>query len=408
MHIAYIHQYFATRSGTTGTRSYEFAKRWIDAGHRVTMVTSTAQLTGSDLGTAACSGTSRRFNVEGIDVIAFNIFYHQTMGYAKRIWSFVRFLFFASLITMRLKDIDVVYATSTPLTVAIPALFLKWFRGIPFVFEVRDQWPESVIELGVLRNIFLIKVLLWLEKYIYDNSSAVVAVSEGMAQDIQKIAGPAKPVHVIPNGADLDLFHPDIDVSSVRQKKGWNNKLVLLHAGAMGKINGLEFVINAADRVKHQENILFVLVGQGSRKEYLEKMVRDFNVINVEMLSSVPKQELHLLLSAADVIMVIIGNFPIIEKHASLNKFYDGLSAGKPVLLNYSGWQRKLIEREGAGWGCKLCDVDEFADKVIKLNHEKERLALMGQNARKIAEGQFNRDVLAQQALSVLLSIRKQ
>ena len=407
MHIAYIHQYFATRSGTTGTRSYEFAKRWIDAGHKVTMITSTAQLTGSDLGTAACSSIIRRLNVDGIEVIAFNISYHQTMGYAKRIWSFVRFLFFASLITVRLKDIDVVYATSTPLTTGIPALFLKWFRGIPFAFEVRDQWPESVIELGGLHNIFLIKVLLWLEKFIYDNSSAIIAVSEGMAQDIQKIAGSAKPVYVIPNGADLDLFHPDIDGSSVRHKNGWNNKLVLLHAGAMGKINGLDFVINVADRVKHQENILFVLVGQGSKKEYLGKLVRDLNLINVEILSSLPKRELPLLLSAADIIMAIIGNFPIIEKHASLNKFYDGLSAGKPMLLNYSGWQRKLIEHEKAGWGCKLCDIDEFVDKVIKLNDEKERLNLMGQNARKIAETKFNRDDLARQALTVLLAIKK-
>lgn len=141
------------------------------------------------------------------------------------------------------------------------------------------------------------------------------------------------------------------------------------------------------------------------KKNELKAKVQDLHLINVEILSAVPKRQLPLLLSAADVIIAIIGKFPIIEKHASLNKFYDGLSAGKPMLLNYSGWQRDLIESEHAGFGCSLCDVNEFTEKVIKLSTERDKLRDMGQNARKIAEQKYNRDKLAKHALDILCKI---
>ena len=372
------------------------------------MITSTAQLTGPDLGTAACASIIRRLNVDGIEVIAFNISYHQTMGYAKRIWSFVRFLFFASLITVRLKDIDVVYATSTPLTIGIPALFLKWFRGIPFAFEVRDQWPQIPIEMGLIKSKLLIKLLLRLEKTIYKNAAAIVALSPGMAEGIQRVLDKSckKIITVIPNSCDVDVFSPNIDGSLVRKERGWGNKFVLLHTGAMGKANGLSFIIEVAQKLQDRPDILFVLIGEGGEKPSIERLIAEMRLTNIELAGTVTKHQLPTYLAACDIAMVIFANYPILE-HNSANKFFDALSAGKPVLLNYSGWQRKLIEHEKAGWGCKLCDIDEFVDKVIKLNAEKERLNLMGQNARKIAESKFNRDKLARQALSVLLAIKK-
>ncbi|GAI79420.1 unnamed protein product, partial [marine sediment metagenome] len=145
---------------------------------------------------------------------------------------------------------NVIYASSTPLTVGIPAIVIKWAKHIPFVFEVRDQWPEIPIELGIITNGFLIKILLWLEKTIYKNCSSIVALSSGQADGIRAVLTEKKTITVIPNSCDIDVFRPDIDGSAVRQKKGWGNKLVLLHTGAMGKVNGLDFVIDAAEKLK--------------------------------------------------------------------------------------------------------------------------------------------------------------
>jgi len=404
MHILYIHQYFATPKGSTGTRSYEFARRWVAKGHKVTMLTSTAQLTSEDMAQAS-SWFFKRFTVEGIDVLTLAVPYRQQMGVFKRCLSFLAFLLLASVIALFAGKVDVVYATSTPLTVGIPALVARWFRRKKFIFEVRDQWPQSVIEIGVIKNKLLIKVLVWLEKLIYKNSAAIVAVSEGMAEDIRKITGNEKPIYAIPNGADLNFFNPNVDGAAVRRQNGWGGKFVLLHAGAMGKTNSLEFIIDAAEKLRAYQDILFVLIGQGFRKSVLENRAKELGLIKVEILSSVPKEQLPPILAAADVVMAVIGNFPIIEKHASLNKFYDGLSSGRCVLLNYSGWQRQLIEDNNAGFGCKLCDVDDFAEKVLYLNSHRDKLTSMGQNARRIAEEKFDRDKLATQVLDIILSL---
>ncbi len=405
MHILYIHQYFTTPLGCGGTRSYEFAKRWAAKGHKVTMLTSIAKLTDADL-SAAKGWIIKRFKIDKIDVLALSVPYRQQMGALKRCLAFLGFLSLASLVVLFIKKVDIVYATSTPLTVGVPALVARWFRRKKYIFEVRDQWPTSVEEVGVIKNKFIIKILSWLERFIYKNSAAIVAVSESMAEDIRKITGNEKPIYAIPNGADLDLFRPDIDGSKIRRDRAWGDKLVLLHAGAMAKITGLEFVIYVAEKLRDHQDILFVLIGEGSKKEILKNHLRRLGLTNVQILDSVPRNQLPNILAASDVIVAIIGKFPIIERHASLNKFYDGLSAGRPLLLNYSGWQRKLIEENHAGLGCKLCDVDEFAEKVLYLKSHSDELNEMGQNARRISEEKFDRDKLAQQTLDLITAVR--
>lgn len=401
MHILYIHQYFTTPKGSTGTRSYEFARRWIKAGHKVTLITGHQDLSGLEPG----KGLIQKQSIEGINVIIVGTKYSNKQSYLRRIISFLSFCLFSSYVGVKVENVDVIYATSTPLTVGIPAIVLKWSKRVPFVFEVRDQWPETPIEMGVIKNKALIKILLWLEKTIYRQSSAIVALSPSMADDIRNILTQDKSITVVPNSCDTELFRPNVDGGAIRREKGWGDKLVFLHAGAMGKITGLEFIIEVADKLRGYQDILFVLMGEGFRKGALQDSVKKLGLKNVKILPSVPKQQLPPIITAANVIMAVIGKFPIIERHASLNKFYDGLSAGKPLLLNYSGWQRELIEKHEVGFGCKLCDVDGFVEKVLYFNSYRNKLAEMGRNARLIAEKKFSRDKLAAQALSALEAV---
>jgi len=411
MHILYIHQHFATPAGSTGTRSYEFARRWVRAGHKVTLITGHCDVSGLE--------PQRRLiykqNIEGINVVVVGTKYSNKQSYLRRITSFLSFCLLSIYAGLRTKSMDVIYASSTPLTVGIPAMVIKWTKRVPFVFEVRDQWPEIPIELSIITNRFLIKILLWLEKTIYRNCSSIIALSPGQADGIRKVLTPdsrnrglteEKPITVIPNSCDIDVFRPDIDGSAIRQRRGWGDKLVLLHTGAMGKVNGLDFVIDAAERLKKHSHIMFVLIGDGNQKPFLESRIKKLGLKNVEILSSTPKQELPEFYAAADMGLVIIGNFPIIE-HNSANKFFDSLSAGKPVLLNYSGWQRKILEENAAGFGCDLCNLDQFVEKVLHLNSHRKQIEQMGQNARQVATKEFNRDNLAKKALDVISSIAR-
>ncbi|MFX1555532.1 MAG: glycosyltransferase family 4 protein [Promethearchaeota archaeon] len=403
MHILYIHQHFAIPEGSTGTRSYEFARRWVKAGHKVTLITGYYDIGGLQVKKALY----QKQTIEGINVAVVGTKYSNKQSYIRRMISFMSFCIMSIYAGIRTKGVDVIYATSTPLTVGIPAMIIKRAKHVPFVFEVRDQWPEIPIELGIIKNMLLIKILLWLEKTIYKSCSWIVALSPGQADGIKKVLADEKPITVIPNSCDTDIFRPEIDGSAIRQRRGWGDKLVLLHAGAMGKVNGLEFVIDAAERLKDHKDIVSVLIGDGNQKSSLESEIQKLGLANVEILSSVPKRELTEYYGAADAGLVIIGNCPIIE-HNSANKFFDYLSAGKPVLINYSGWQRKILEENEAGFGCDLCNLEEFVEKVLYLNSHRQQLKKMGRNARKVAVEKFDRDKLAKQALEIISELTKQ
>ncbi|MHC4617638.1 MAG: glycosyltransferase family 4 protein [Planctomycetota bacterium] len=400
MHILYIHQHFATPEGSTGTRSYEFARRWIQCGHKVTVLTGYYDLGGLQAG----QGVIQRQSIDGINIIVVVTKYSNKQSFFRRIISFFSFLVFATYTGLREQGVDVIYATSTPLTVGIPAMIIKWLRRKPFVFEVRDQWPEIPIELGIIRNKIMIKFFLWLEKTIYNNSSGIVALSPGQADGIRKVLTCDKEISVIPNSCDTTMFRPDIEGSAIRKKYGWGDKLVFLHAGAIGKANSLDFVIEAAGKVKHKDDIHFVLIGDGGEKPALIKKIQEEGLTNVELRDPVSKTELPEIFAASDISMVVFANYPILE-HNSANKFFDSLSAGKPILLNYGGWQRKILEDNGAGFGCGLYNLDEFIEKVLYLHCHREDLRKMGENGRRIAMERFNRNDLANQALSLIESV---
>ncbi len=397
MHILYIHQHFATPKGSTGTRSYEFARRWVKAGHKVTLITGYYDIGGLE----PVKKLYRKLEIEGINVVVVGTGYSNKQSYLRRILAFLSFCILSIYAGLLTKKVDVIYATSTPLTVGIPAIILKWFKRVPFVFEVRDQWPEIPIELGIIKNRIMIRLLLWLEKTIYRCSSVIVALSPGMAEGIKRILIEDRPVEVIPNSCDIDVFSPDVNSSDVREKYGWSDKLVLLHFGAMGKANGLDFVIDAAERLKDNPDVHFVLVGDGSQKKMLVNRVEELRLKNIDIIDSKPKAELARFVAACDISMVVFANYPVLENN-SANKFFDSLSAGKPVLLNYSGWQREILEDNNAGFGCDLFNLDQFVEKVFYFNSHRDQLKQMGQNARRIAVDKFDREKLASLALSLL------
>lgn len=400
MHIAYVHQYFATPHGHTGTRSYEFARRWVAAGHRVTMLTSTAQLTPTDV-PGGDLNRQCEFEVAGIHVIAMPIRYSQKMGKLARLLAFVRFMLAGTIALLRLRDLDVVYATSTPLTVAVPALARKWLRGTPFVFEVRDLWPEIPFQLGYLRNRPLLWFLRRFERLTYRSAMLVVALSPGMRDGVLAAAGPAKPVVVAPNCSDTGAFRPEVDRAAVRARHGWQNRFVCMHVGAIGMSNGLDAVIRAAERLRDDPTLLFVLVGDGRERPLLEQMAAERGLTNVLFLGQASKTEVPGLFAAADLSLVTFAPYPILE-HNSANKFFDSLSAGKPIVLNYGGWQREMLETADAGVGCRQGDEDAFADHIRALKAAPDRRMVMSLNARRLAEERFSRDKLASEVLAAV------
>jgi glycosyltransferase involved in cell wall biosynthesis len=197
MKILYLHQYFKTPDEPGGTRSYWIAKELIKNGYQVTMITSSLKF----------SEEIRKIYIDGIEVIYIRVDYEQSMNPMKRVNAFLKFMFRSLIIAIKQKNVDLVIATSTPLTIGIPALILKWFKNIPFIFEVRDLWPEAPIQLGIIKNRWLILAAHFLEKTIYKNASHVIALSPGMQEGVLKYLNKEK-VTMIPNMAKIDIFWP--------------------------------------------------------------------------------------------------------------------------------------------------------------------------------------------------------
>jgi glycosyltransferase involved in cell wall biosynthesis len=406
MHILYLHQYFVTRKGMTGTRSYEFARYLVGKGHRVTMMTS--GLANREFPVPEGKQYTE-FETEGIGVVAISAAYNDPqvgtgMSGLQRMLKFYQFAWATCRIGKKFPAPDVVFATHTPLTIGLAGLTLGQYFKVPFVFEVRDLWPEALVNVGALKNPLAIWWLEQMAKKIYTGAKHIVALSPGMKEGVVRAGAPADKVTVIPNASDLDLFSPDIDGSAERQRLGLGDKFAAIYFGAMGLANGLDYVIEAARILakRGNDNIVFVLHGSGGKRADLEKMASKYKLTNVIFSNLVPdKEQVARIVAGCDVCMTI---YRAAKEHTwSPNKMFDALAAGKPVLINVPGWLGETIENNNCGRCLDANNPQMLADVLVELAANPELCRQMGKNARELAEREFDRIKLADRIENVLI-----
>lgn len=400
MHVAYIHQHFSTKSGASGTRSYEMAQRLLSAGHNVTMISGAGNW---KLRAEEITEPVTTLDVDGIRVLRVNQPYSNRMGYLERIQAFMRFARVARRLVID-SGADLVFASSTPLTVGIPAMKAKRRLGLPFVFEVRDLWPELPIAMGVVKNPVMKWYLGRLERRIYAAADWIVALSPGMKEGIAKTGYPAERITMVPNASDLDLFRPT-DERLADDRFGSESDLRLVFTGAHGMANGLDSVLDAAGVLKRRGvgGVRFVFIGDGKLKPQLQARVEREGLGGLTAFCGLmPKVELARLLPRMDVGMMILKNVPAFYYGTSPNKFFDYIASGIPVLNNYPGWLAEMIEAHGIGRVVPPDDPEAFADAVVWFLEHRDGLVEMGRRGRLLAESEFSRDELGRRFVEVL------
>jgi glycosyltransferase involved in cell wall biosynthesis len=408
MRILYFHQHFSTPSGSTGTRSYEMAQRLIAKGHSVTMVCGSGQMASSGLAGEPVNGI-RKGSVDGIDVVEFCLPYSNYDGFLKRAWIFLLYAWRSVKLALRL-DYDLLFATSTPLTAGIPGIVMKLFRKKPFVFEVRDLWPELPREMGVISNPVILKAMDVLEWLSYHSADACIGLSPGIVRGITRRNIPVTRVAMIPNGCDLELFQP-------APRKGLehiagidSDDFVAIFCGAHGLANGLDVVLDAAKclNMRNEQNIKLLFIGDGRLKPRLMERAGKEHLANCVFCNAVPKTELTQITAASDVGLMILANVPAFYYGTSPNKFFDYIASGLPVLNNYPGWLSEIIDKNRCGIAVPPADPEAFADALVYLrDHSKERAA-MGRSARALAETEFDRCNLADEFVAFLEQTQKE
>lgn len=390
LRIAYLHQYYQSREQSGGTRPYEFGRRLALRGHDVHVITSDRSRTPQRRST-------RVTEEAGMQVHWLPVPYSNDMSYSRRILAFLQFAALAGPRTRRLRP-DVILASSTPLTIAVPGLIAAGRKRARFVFEVRDLWPEIPIEMGALRNPVLKHLAHALAEAAYRRADTVIALSPGMAAGVIEHGYPAERVVIVPNASDLDLFTTsEAEVAAFRAERPWlGDRPLLVYTGTFGTANGVDYLVRLAAKVRPLDpRIRFLLIGTGAHREQTRGLARYFGVGDETLFieEAIPRSRLPVLLGAATIASNVQIPVPGLA-HNSANKVFDALAAGRPIAINYRGWQADLLEAHNAGLVLDPLDLTAAARLLIRRITDQAWVEAASRAAADLARERFARDLL--------------
>ena len=403
MRILYLHQHFTTPQGAGGTRSYQLARALINAGHNVTMVCGSyaAGTTGLD---GSFKNGRRTGRVDGIDVVEIDLAYSNSLSFTQRIRKIVGFAAAACKIVLT-QPYDLLFATSTPLTVGIPATIGRGLRGKRMIFEVRDLWPELPREMGVIRNPIILAAMSALEWLSYRSADAVVALAPGITDGIARRGVSRNMISLLPNNSNLEMFdiEPQTSLGAKVVLGIDEGTFVAAYTGTFGVANGLGAILDAASilKARNKQNIRLVLVGEGASKAALARRIVQENLTNVTILPSMPKLRLVHFLKGVDLCLMTLQNIPAFYFGTSPNKFFDYIAAGRPVLTNYPGWVAEMIQCEQCGYAVAPNDPIAFADALERAATASD-LQQMAARSLALAKRDFNTDTISAKFVQIV------
>ncbi len=374
---------------------YELTRRWVKAGHQVTVVS--APYEKSDI---RASGFISEQEVEGVRLIVINTADSNRLSFFRRAVNAMRFAMASCRIALK-EPCDVIIASSGPITVGIPALVAKWFRGKKMVFEIRDLWPQGAVELRKLKNPVVIKLAWWFEKLCYQNSSLVVACSPGMEESINK-RYPEVPTTVLSNASDVELFGDD-NQGVKPALENWQGKHVFVYAGSLGLMDHGSLMVDAM-RIISRNDIQLVVIGDGAERKFLEEEIQKSKLDTIIFLGLLPKRDIVQYLRSATASLVLFKNIPMLQT-SSPNKLFDAFAAGIPVIHNTTGWIKKLTDETGCGMAVGPDDSRALANAMEFLASDPAKRNSMAMESKKLGLGEFNRDRLAAKYLEKLIGI---
>ncbi len=398
MRILLIHQAFAALGEPGGTRHHEFCRWLAGQGHTVTVVTGrVSYLTGQAV--SAHTVPKQETDDAGVRILRCWSYRSYHRSFVHRVLSFLSFMCTSLVVSLKQGPLDVVWGTSPPLMQGATAWAVARLRRAAFVFEVRDLWPEFAIAIGVLRNRLLIRLSLWLEGFLYRRADALVVNSPGFMDHVQRRG--ASRVHLVPNGVDVEMFHPAEQGQAFRQALRLEGRFVVLYAGAHGISNDLGIVLDAAALLRSHPEIAIVLLGDGKEKPELMARAAAEGLGNVHFVAPLPKREMAEALAAADACLAILK--PLAAYRTTYpNKVFDYMAAGRPTILAIDGVIRQVVEEAGAGVFVPPGDGGALAEAILRLAKEGEACRRMGLAARRAVEKAFDRRQLAAQLLQAM------
>ncbi len=405
LQILFLSQYFPPEMGAPSARIYELSRHWVQKQNEVTVITGFPNHPTGVIPKSYRQHFYKRESLDGIRLIRTYIFPTANKGFLKRIISYLSFMFSSVLMGVwQSGRPDVVIATSPQFFVGIAGYFISRIKRRPFIFEVRDLWPESIVQLGMLKNKMAIRFLESIEVFLYRRASLVVVVAESSVPILEKKGIPSSKIVVVKNGVDLDLFDQERSGLQIRRNLDIENKTVVSYIGTHGLSHALDKVIECADLLRQNPHIHFLLIGEGAEKENLQNQAARLNLPNVTFLGQVAKQELPNYYAASDLVLVTLRDLALF-RCVIPSKIFEIMAMAKPIIISVDGEARDLVERADAGVFVRPEDPQALGDAILAHQASPEKFNDKGLNGRNYVEENFNRQKLADDYMNFLHSV---
>jgi glycosyltransferase involved in cell wall biosynthesis len=403
MNILIIHQNFVDHEHPGGTRHFELASALIRDGHQVKIVAGSLNyLTGERLGPQ--TGWVNEENLQGVRILRAYAYPSLHRSFAWRAFSFLTFMFTSVWASLRAGPIDVVMGTSPPIFQLFSAWIVSVIRWRPLVIEIRDLWPEFPIAMGILKNRLIIFGARWSENFLYARAHHLIVNSPAFEDYLIAKGVNKDKITLIPNGVDPEMFDPDSTGAEFRRKLGLNGNFIVTYAGALGQANDIVTILRAAERLKEEREIHFLLVGDGKEKDNLVKTAERMQLENVTFAGCYPKTQMADVLAASNVCLATLQDIPMFRTTYP-NKVFDYMAAGRPTVLGIDGVIRQVIENAAGGRFVPPGDGSAMADAILELKRDPDLRRRMGRSARSYVEKHFHRRSQAHRLEELLIRL---
>ena len=404
MKILFLTHYFPPEVNAPASRTYEHCRAWVEAGHEVTVVTCAPNHPRGRVYEGYRNRPWQREKIDGIDVIRLWTYLSANEGFVRRTLNYVSYMLACILAAPWMPQADVVVSTSPQFFNGLAGYFVSWLRRRPWVLEIRDLWPDSILAVGAIRNAQVIGILRRLERFACRHADQVVAVTDGFVPHLRAVGAEDARISVIKNGVDLARFDSDSDATGIRQRLGIGDRVVVAYIGTHGMAHGLDTVLEAADRMRGDERVVFLLVGDGADRARLMRARASRGLDNVIMLGQQPKRAMPELWACADISLVLLRRASVFETVLP-SKIVEAMAMRVPIVLGVDGEARRLVESAGAGVAIEPENADQLVDAVRRLAEDESLRKRCGNDGRAYVVKHFDRRILAARYLEMLRTV---
>jgi glycosyltransferase involved in cell wall biosynthesis len=401
MHILFLTHYFPPEVNAPASRTFENARRWVQAGHRVSVITCAPNHPNGILYPGYKNRLHQWQDMDGIRVLRVKTYLSPNKGFQRRTLNYVSYMLSATLFSPLVRDVDVVVSTSPQFFCGMAGLWVSRLKRRPWILEIRDLWPESIVTVGAIKSRRIIRRLEHLETFLYRKAMHIVAVTHSFKDHMVNRGILPQKITVLTNGADLNKFQPQTMNNNIRVELGLNGKFVLSYIGTHGMAHHLETVLEAAHLLRKQNQFTFLLIGDGAEREKLLQRKDALNLKNVIMLSQQPKELMPAYIAASDACMVLLKKSDLF-KTVIPSKIFEAMAMERPVILGVEGESKGIIETANCGICIEPENSHALIDAANYLFRNPDIVSRLGTNGRQSVIENYDRDILAIKYLDLL------